>query len=70
MKFNILGPLLQQILSPKKPHSHPTGFYNDHGPSPQPKACSGQSYKHFTLVIYDSRVVPDLKLPHITTLES
>ena len=29
---------------------------------------SGQSYKHFTLVNYDSRVVPDLKLPHITTL--
>ena len=25
---------------------------------------------HFTLVIYDSRVVPDLKIPHITTLES
>ena len=31
---------------------------------------SGQSYKHFTLVNYNSRVVPDLKLPHITTLES
>ena len=47
---------------------------------------SGQSYKHFTLVnydsrvlpsykastivIYDSRVVPDWKIPHITTLES
>ena len=31
---------------------------------------SGQSYKHFTLVNYDSRVVPDLKLPHITILES
>ena len=29
-----------------------------------------QSYKQFTLVIYDSRVVPDLKIPHITTLES
>ena len=26
--------------------------------------------KHFTTVIYDSRVVFDLKLPHITTLES
>ena len=24
----------------------------------------------FALVIYDSRVVPDLKIPHITTLES
>ena len=31
---------------------------------------SGQSYKHFTIVIYDSRVVPDWKIPHITTLES
>ena len=31
---------------------------------------SGQYYKTSTIVIYDSRVVPDLKLPHITTLES
>ena len=31
---------------------------------------SGQSYKHFTLVNYDSRVIPDWKIPHITTLES
>ena len=30
----------------------------------------GQSYKHFTLVIYDSIVVTDLKIPHITTIES
>ena len=30
---------------------------------------SGQSYKHFTLVNYDSRVLPDWKIPHITTLE-
>ena len=30
----------------------------------------GQSYKHFTLVNYDSRVVPDLKTPHIMTLGS
>ena len=30
----------------------------------------GQYYKTSTIVIYDSRVVPDLKLPHITTLES
>ena len=29
-----------------------------------------QSYKAFTIIIYDSRVVPDLKIPHITTLES
>ena len=31
---------------------------------------SGQSYKAPTIVIYDCRVVPDLKLPHIKTLES
>ena len=31
---------------------------------------SGQSYKHFMLVNYNSRVVPDWKIPHITTLES
>ena len=29
---------------------------------------SGQSYKTSTIVIYDSRVVPDWKIPHITTL--
>ena len=32
-------------------------------------AISGQSYKQFTLVNYDPRVVPDWKIPHITTLE-
>ena len=31
---------------------------------------SGQSYKNSTIVIYDSRVVPDLKIPHIATLDS
>ena len=31
---------------------------------------SGQSYKQLTLVNYDSRVVPDLKNLHITTLGS
>ena len=31
---------------------------------------SGQSYKGFTIVNYNSRVVPDLKMPHITTLWS
>ena len=31
---------------------------------------SGQSYKHFTLANYNSRVVPDWKIPHFTTLES
>ena len=30
----------------------------------------GQSYKHFTLVNNDSRVVPDLKILHVTTLGS
>ena len=30
----------------------------------------GQYYKASTIVIYDSRVVPDLKIPPITTLES
>ena len=34
------------------------------------KTDRGQSYKHFTIVNYDSRVVPDLQLPHIMTLES
>ena len=35
-----------------------------------PHATSGQSYKASMIVIYDTRVVPDLKIPHITTLES
>ena len=35
-----------------------------------PITTCGQSYKASTIVIYDSRVVPDLKIPHITTLES
>ena len=30
------------------------------------RSFSGQS---FTIVIYDSRVVPDLKIPYITTLD-
>ena len=30
----------------------------------------GQSYKASTIVIYDSTVVYDLKIPHITTLDS
>ena len=29
-----------------------------------------QSYKASTIVNYDSRVVPELKIPHIMTLES
>ena len=32
--------------------------------------CCGQSYKAPTIVIYDSRVAPDSKIPHITKLES
>ena len=31
---------------------------------------SGQSYKASTIIIYDSRVVPDLKIPHIMNLDS
>ena len=34
------------------------------------KKSSGQSYKASTIVNYDSRVVPDWKIPHITILES
>ena len=34
------------------------------------KKTSGQSYKASTIVIYNCRVVPDWKIPHITTLES
>ena len=59
------------------------GVTNAHGPSPsqqhagvqlavrrlQDEVTSDQSYKHFMIVNYDSRVVPDLKIPHITTLE-
>ena len=36
----------------------------------QVRPTCGQSYKASTIVIYHSRVVPDLKIPHITTLES
>ena len=31
---------------------------------------SGQSYKASMIINYDSGVVPDLKIPHFTTLES
>ena len=31
---------------------------------------SGQFYKASMIVMYDSRVIPDLKIPHIMTLES
>ena len=31
---------------------------------------SGQSYKASTIVIYDFRIVPDLKIPYFTTLDS
>ena len=34
-----------------------------------PLTCC-QSYKSSTIVIYDSRVIPDLKILHIMTLES
>ena len=36
----------------------------------QQEVTSGQSYKASTIVIYDSLVVHDLKMPHITTLDS
>ena len=36
----------------------------------QQEVTSGQSYKGCTIINYDSRVVPDLKIPHITTLGS
>ena len=32
-------------------------------------ANCGQSYKASAIVIYDSIVVPDLKIPHIMTLD-
>ena len=31
---------------------------------------TAQSYKQFMIVTYDSRVIPDWIIPHITTLES
>ena len=34
-----------------------------------PDQTCAQYYKTSTILIYDSSVVPDLKLPHITTLE-
>ena len=47
-----------------------TVFWNsDRHTDPHAHYC-GQSYKAFTIVINDSRVVPDLKISHITTLES
>ena len=30
----------------------------------------GQSYKASAIIIYDTKVVPDLKIPYITTLDS
>ena len=33
------------------------------------RLATGQSCKGSTIVNYDSRVVPDLKIPHIMTLE-
>ena len=35
-----------------------------------PTYTCGQYYKASMIVIYDTRVVPDLKIPHITTLKS
>ena len=41
-----------------------------HGQQTRDHYYCGQSYTHFTIVNYDSTVVPDLKVPHIITLES
>ena len=38
--------------------------------NPMLRSICEQSYKHFTLINYDSRVVPDLKILLSTTLES
>ena len=46
-----------------------SGAGSDHSTNCGTTYC-GQSYKHFTLVNYESRVVPDWKIPHIMTLES
>jgi len=34
------------------------------------ESTSGQSYKASTIIIFDSTVVPDLKIPHIMTIDS
>ena len=47
-----------------------TGLTHAHGPSPQPTPCRGQSYKHFMLINYDSRVVIWGIFQSGTTLES
>ena len=38
--------------------------------SPVKLETSGQPYKASTIINYDSRVVPDLKIPHIMNLDS
>ena len=68
------GAILQQIDVKNGPagirtrdllqNIHPNGCYGDvyaHGPSSQPTACSGQSYKASMIVIYESRVVNTFK---------
>ena len=52
----------------KKNTTYPKKFLGCGG-QPIVNDTSGQSFKASTIVIYDSRVVPDLKIPHITTLE-
>ena len=66
-----LGPILQNIFFEIYGlHMTGIGFTGFAWFVPQQIGTSGQSYKHFTLVNYDSRVIPDWKIPHITILES
>ena len=63
---------------PTEPHPLPKWIRkclaedSGYGPVDRVLAATYQwkSYKHYTLINYDSRVVPDLKIPHIMTLES
>ena len=57
--------LLKVIQSTRRAHIDQKLTFNHFLPS----LTCGQSYKHFMLVNYDSRVVPDWKIPHITNLE-
>ena len=56
-------------VSPKIPRGKKESKKQYEGDAHGDSVTSGQSYKAPTIVIYDSRGVPDLKLPHIATLE-
>ena len=59
------------LLNPLPSKWHPMGSLDSvHGSSLKQTASCGQSHKASMIVIYDSRVVPDLKIPHITTLDA